>query len=254
MALPSVNLRHGSESPASGSLTPFLTKTYQLVDDREIDDVISWNADGSTFIVWDTSEFARELLPKYFKHNNFSSFIRQLNTYGFRKVMPDRWEFFNEYFRRGERKLLHDIHRRKIAPPPAPPPRMAFPSESGEEQLISSPSVSPLIGENKRLKMENVQLNKELRHMKCLCSNIYVLMSNFINHGGGGGGGGLHSTHVAAEPLDLLPMTRFGKGISAAGRNRAAATAEADGMDLRLQPLGGEIKSEPLDDTRDIQS
>jgi heat shock transcription factor, other eukaryote len=56
--------------------TPILTKTYQLVDD-----VISWNEDGSTFVVWQPAEFARDLLPKYFKHNNFSSFVRQLNTY-----------------------------------------------------------------------------------------------------------------------------------------------------------------------------
>lgn len=61
--------------------TPFLTKTYQLVDDPAIDDVISWNDDGTTFVVWRPAEFARDLLPKYFKHNNFSSFVRQLNTY-----------------------------------------------------------------------------------------------------------------------------------------------------------------------------
>jgi heat shock transcription factor len=61
--------------------TPFLTKTYQLVEDPAVDDVISWNEDGSTFVVWRPAEFARDLLPKYFKHNNFSSFVRQLNTY-----------------------------------------------------------------------------------------------------------------------------------------------------------------------------
>lgn len=77
--------RRGGESPA-GEMprllpTPFLTKTYQLVDDRSTDDVISWNVDGSAFVVWNQAEFARDLLPKYFKHNNFSSFIRQLNTY-----------------------------------------------------------------------------------------------------------------------------------------------------------------------------
>lgn len=71
-----------SSGDASRSLpTPFLTKTYQLVDDSSVDEVISWNDDGSTFIVWNPTDFARDLLPKYFKHNNFSSFVRQLNTY-----------------------------------------------------------------------------------------------------------------------------------------------------------------------------
>jgi hypothetical protein len=60
---------------------PFLIKTYQLVDDSKTDDIISWNEAGTTFIVWRPAEFARDLLPNYFKHNNFSSFVRQLNTY-----------------------------------------------------------------------------------------------------------------------------------------------------------------------------
>ena len=72
----------GAAAESQQSLSaPFLTKTYQLVDDPSVDDFISWNDDGSTFIVWRSAEFARDLLPKYFKHNNFSSFVRQLNTY-----------------------------------------------------------------------------------------------------------------------------------------------------------------------------
>ncbi|RWW75333.1 hypothetical protein BHE74_00016650, partial [Ensete ventricosum] len=194
--------RNGCGSRGGGGPAPFLVKTHQMVEDNVTDDVISWGETGTSFVVWKTAEFARDLLPVHFKHNNFSSFVRQLNTYccqGFRKVVPDRWEFANDNFRQGEQRLLCKIRRRKAAlqqvpsagkasadrnnrPPPSPL------SNSGEAHSSSSASLPPpsehlleLTHENEKLRTDNQILSTELAQAKRHYWELLASLSNFVD-------------------------------------------------------------------------
>ncbi|KAL8095378.1 heat stress transcription factor B-3-like [Apium graveolens] len=169
---------------------PFLLKTYMLVEDPVTDHVVSWNSDGKGFVVWQPAEFARDLLPTLFKHSNFSSFVRQLNTYGFRKVATTRWEFCNDMFCKGKKNLLSKIRRRKSWTNKSTQPiaqtlkleqSEQFPDHDQRSKSSSSTSSSSgytnLVDENKRLKEQNGVLSSELSTLKSKCKELLNMVA-----------------------------------------------------------------------------
>lgn len=104
---------------------PFLQKLYEIVNDPNNDELIRWSENGDSFFVLNHERFAREVLGHWFKHQKFTSFVRQLNMYGFHKIPQlqqgvlrnesdsEPWHFEHPHFRRGQPDLLCLIQRKK---------------------------------------------------------------------------------------------------------------------------------------------
>ena len=67
-----------------------------------------------SFCVLDERAFAEEVIPQYFAHSKMASFQRQLNIYGFRRLIAKgnaACAFFHPCFVRGHPELLSSIRR-----------------------------------------------------------------------------------------------------------------------------------------------
>ena len=108
----------------------FETDLHSFLNDPAKENLIRWSRKGDSFIVIDEDEFARTLIPELFKHNNYASFVRQLNMYGFHKQVAlsdgsmragerknkSPSEYSNPYFQRDRPNLLWLIQKPKNPP------------------------------------------------------------------------------------------------------------------------------------------
>ena len=105
---------HSEKYKKKSDCPNFLLKLYQILEKDEYKDIIEWGEDGTYFIVKNLHDFTENILPKYYKHNNYSSFIRQLNMYDFhkRKSSPNEHIFEHKNFIRNKKELLKLIKRK----------------------------------------------------------------------------------------------------------------------------------------------
>ncbi|XP_034133138.1 heat shock factor protein isoform X3 [Drosophila guanche] len=119
---PRRNMHSFGDSGMGSGVPAFLAKLWRLVDDTDTNHLICWTKDGHSFVIKNQAQFARELLPLNYKHNNMASFIRQLNMYGFHKITSiengglrfdrDEIEFSHPFFKRNSAYLLDQIKRK----------------------------------------------------------------------------------------------------------------------------------------------
>lgn len=109
-------------TPVKGKpLSPFISKLKLLLSDEKYRNAIRWSESGGAILITDGEAFKRQVLDEsaeMFKTRNFTSFVRQLNLYGFRKVPVNgkgdpskNMEFEHIHFKRDKPELMHLVHR-----------------------------------------------------------------------------------------------------------------------------------------------
>lgn len=144
---------------------PFVMKLWLMVNDPANAKYIHWTPDGRLFQVEHREEFTSEMLPKYFKHNKFSSFVRQLNMYGWHKVqdvtsgllkedkLDELLVFNNPNFIRNREDLLDNIVRNK----------------GGQEGSVTANDpvlLDRVLNEVNQLRCNQLSLNEELTRLR----------------------------------------------------------------------------------------
>lgn len=101
---------------SGGVVQPFPEKLMDVLDRDDMGDVLSWMPHGRAFIVKQPRVFDAEVLPRFFKQSKFTSFTRQLNLWGFKRITkgPDARAYYHELFLRGRPKLCSRMRRQRI--------------------------------------------------------------------------------------------------------------------------------------------
>lgn len=173
-------------SPQAGrrvTVPGFISKLYRILADNAFAPLIHWTADGCSFVVARPDDFARRVLPAFFKHNNFSSFVRQLNMYSFHKVQQpaggsalastgggaQMLEFANDSFQRDHPDKLVDIRRKT--------------GKEGEDLLLASVldsnqqgslSVQRLLSEIRTLRAQQATIQQKLSAIQADSQRIWA--------------------------------------------------------------------------------
>jgi HSF-type DNA-binding len=77
----------------------FAEKLHHMLSEKEYETLICWMPHGRAFKVLRPSEFERRVMPTYFGHSRYSSFLSMIRQYGLKsltKAGPDQGCLYHE--------------------------------------------------------------------------------------------------------------------------------------------------------------
>jgi hypothetical protein len=102
-----------------GVTEPFPEKMHRMLEGTEregLTDVVSFFSHGRAFAIHKPRRFVAEVMLRYFRQTRLTSFQRQLNLYGFRRISqgPDNGGYYHELFLKGRPGLCVNMKRTKV--------------------------------------------------------------------------------------------------------------------------------------------
>lgn len=100
-----------------GRVPNFPAKMHAILSRADLADVVCWMPHGRSWKVLKPREFEIRVIPTYFEHAKFSSFIRQANGWGFRRLTTgrDRNSYYHPLFLRALPHLCKEMKRPGVA-------------------------------------------------------------------------------------------------------------------------------------------
>jgi len=92
---------------------PFPLKLHQILSNPEFQECICWNPHGRSWRILKPPVFEQLVIPLYFRHAKYASFMRQVNGWGFKRIVSgnDHNSYFHELFLRDYPQLCLKMKR-----------------------------------------------------------------------------------------------------------------------------------------------
>ena len=128
-----------------GSTPNFPAKMYAILANTTFNSSVEWLPHGRSWRILNQKSFEQSILPTFFGHFKFASFLRQAHGWGFLRIQvgPDKDSFFHEYFLRGLPHLC-----KKLTRPRRPMKPSVDPSDTPDFQNLTPLPTDPVPDES----------------------------------------------------------------------------------------------------------